>query len=788
MIDKVKIVFGMELDGESWSSETSVNRYVCGPLGLLKYIENQVGRIGKEIGEAERVAAYQAKIVAAQKVVAELWCARSFEADAWSTAKQMLQWRDQIKELRRDLDLPKGVSRRFDDIAAIEAAGDPLPEGVIDRAVALAKEGRRIKGDVHLVCRHDDLPKLWYDLIMAYFGGTTEYRPARPLPKITIVRAHDEVALARDFARWVAADKDANGGVALIVDGDSSLLDNELRALGQPAIGNAASSASRQALQILPEKLMAFWVGKKLDVKIPADAVKQAIDEADKELEGRIGRDKTMSEIARSHVSTMRKLTTGVAEIKRSQLLRMLETVTGDGCARPGVWNEVGCPRVAKTPEALATLPGEDVKRPQYTLWWDFTDRKSAPMMRFTAAEAEVVGVWNIKHDVEALRKRELSGWQLAVEGTQKEIVFFAPYSKKGESAAVHPYYDYLSREVKKANGADSMDNHVFQSTDLVDENGVWHLADRKIEDLRAVHSLVRKFDDAVELPKIEKVPETVSQSQMETLISCPFAWYHKNYLGLAESPASKVESEALHKGNHAHKLVENLVNLGVVDDAGVDKYFDELFNDGLKDELPELLEPESVVRYDEYKKLLRDSVKFLWQKIADDGLTIIASEKEFFKTDFHGSILHGFVDMYLKDKDGNDVIFDFKWSRSQKRYEEMINEGMSIQFAVYHHLLKGKAKCYYYLFPLMKFIEDTQDNESVFKKVEEAYTLRLAEVKKGTVKKAILTGLENPSKSAARAAEVAAAKLPIDIPAKCSFCELKELCGRERESKEKRK
>lgn len=784
-----QIVFGMDLDGASWSGDTSVNRYVCGPLGLLKYIETRVGRTAKDVDEAVRVAAYQEKIRSALKADAGLWCARSFGADAWSTAKQMLQWRDQVKELKRDLALPKGVSRRFDDLVAIEAAGDPLPEGVVDRAVALLKADRHVGMEVHLVCRWQDLPQLWYDVIAANFNCTSEWRPARPLPEIEIVRAHDEVALAREFARWVSADKAANKDVALIVDGDSSILDVELKALGMPTIGHAVSTPSRKTIEILPQAITAIWTGRDIGISATADEVEVALEAADGELKKVIERDK-LAEIARKHVGTMRSLIAGYKEIKRSQLLRMLDTVIGDGCSRPGVWTEVGCPKVVRSPEAIFTL--SDLKtypRPKYTLWWDFTARPSVQMIRLTDAERDAVGASVTRHDVEAMRRLELSAWRLALENTEKKVIFFAPYVKNGESVALHPLYDYLAKELgKDDSGQERIRRLTREAASLVDRDGIWHLGDRTIENLEVATSVRCCFEDEVCLPKIEHVPETVSQSQMETMISCPFAWYHKHYLQLEPSAASKVDSVEVRTGRHAHKVIEELVKIGVKDVDGVVANFDNLFVSGLEKELPELLEPEAVAKRCEYQALLLESAKNLWQKIVADGLTVVGCEVERVVDNFHGSRLHGFIDMLLTDRDGGNVIFDFKWSRGRKRFEDSIKEGKSIQFAVYHHLLGGKARCFYYLLPLMQFIEDTQDNAAVFKNVEDSYAMRLEEVQKGIVKKAIVTALEpNPkvSEKAKRVEEVVAAGLKIDLPAKCIFCEFNELCGKARKSKE---
>lgn len=788
MLDSVKIIFGMELDGESWSRGTSVNKYVCGPLGLLKYIETKVGRTGREVSEAERIGAYREKICAARTMGADLWCARSFEADAWSTAKQMLDWRDQIKELKRDLNLSSDVSRRFDDIVAIEAAGNALSEGIIDRVVALLKTGRHIGREVNLVCLPEDLPQLWHDLIAAYFNGMTVCRSVRSNPKIEIVRAHDEVVLAREFARWIAAGKGENEDVALIVDGDSSLLDAELKTLGQPAIGHAGLSVSRQTLQILPGKIAELWRGRRGDATVDAETLRTAIEAANGELQGRIARDE-LAKTARSHVAAIRKLTIEGTAFKRPQLMRMLETVVGEGCCRPGAWNEVGCPRSVKSPEALFASGDADYPKPKYTLWWDFSDRPVLPRIRLTELEIDVVGAAVVRHDAEALRRRELSGWRLAMENTEEWVVFFVPYMKDGESVALHPFYDYLAKELgKDTEGEAQIKKMTTEAADLIDENGVWRLAGRVIDTLVEVQSPRREFEDICRFPRVERVPDSVSQSQMESLISCPFAWYHRYYLGLKPDKASAVESEAIRRGRHAHKVVEELVRQGAKGVADVQRRFDAVFDASLADELPELLDPESVVRKDAYRVLLFRSVTSLWQKITDDRLTIVGCEVEREQAGFHGSRLHGFIDMLLKDRDGRNVVFDFKWSRGLKRFEETIDKGTSIQFAVYHHLLGEGTKCFYYLFPLKKFVEDVQDDAAVFGNVEDSYVLRLKEVMSGTVKKAIVTGLDvtsSASEKKARAAEVTAAGLTIDLPARCDFCEFHELCGRVRKSKE---
>ena len=95
-------------------------------------LEAQLGLLGPQVPKAVRIAAYVAKLRAAGE--GRFWSA-SFGKDPWSTAVQLLGWRDTL--VAGGWTGAAMGSPRPDDLAAAESAGAPLPPGLADRLAAL---------------------------------------------------------------------------------------------------------------------------------------------------------------------------------------------------------------------------------------------------------------------------------------------------------------------------------------------------------------------------------------------------------------------------------------------------------------------------------------------------------------------------------------------------------------------------------------------------------------------------------------------------------------------------
>ncbi|MEI6277521.1 MAG: hypothetical protein WCP08_16090, partial [Prolixibacteraceae bacterium] len=56
-------------------------------------------------------------------------------------------------------------------------------------------------------------------------------------------------------------------------------------------------------------------------------------------------------------------------------------------------------------------------------------------------------------------------------------------------------------------------------------------------------------------------------------------------------------------------------------------------------------------------------------------------------------------MDLVLETKQGQQIIFDLKWSKNSKKYQAKLEEGRSVQLAIYHSLLGTDPKTGYFMF-----------------------------------------------------------------------------------------
>lgn len=253
---KLHITFGMSLDGVRWSkSEASIGEYTCGPKGLVGFLETHLGLTGESSVAPDRVNQYKAKIAAANVE----WCRESFNLDAWGTAKQLLAFRDKLVELGWTPEI--GGSKRFEAIAAIEKTDLPLSPGLGDRVRAILGSSRTINADIAFVDDYNLYPPVWKKVFEKFFEKHEQLKVAAQVghPSVTVVTAPNEVMLAHDFVRYLAAKPEENKSITVIADGDTTLLDELMHRAGLPAIGNSASSVAREALQILPLWIENMW-------------------------------------------------------------------------------------------------------------------------------------------------------------------------------------------------------------------------------------------------------------------------------------------------------------------------------------------------------------------------------------------------------------------------------------------------------------------------------------------------------------------------------------------------
>ncbi len=311
----MRLTFGMYLDGTRWSDKkASVGELQLGPSGMLGLLATQLGLSGLAVHGAERINQYMKRLQACDGK--DMWFYDSFTADAWSTAKQMLAWRDELIDAgwegqpldsrfrgndmadgndmagRNDMNSVESGSARLRALAKVEQVNLPLALGDEDRLREVLRELKQVDGvaieRVRLQEAFELLPPVWQKIFnkLRSLGVKIErVEPVRHEPRsnnlasiqtvitgkaetapisdnddsLILLKAADEWEAAQNLALWLAAEKDANSGVTIVCGTDTDVLDQALSRHGLSQLGCSESSRWRATLQVLPLVLANAW-------------------------------------------------------------------------------------------------------------------------------------------------------------------------------------------------------------------------------------------------------------------------------------------------------------------------------------------------------------------------------------------------------------------------------------------------------------------------------------------------------------------------------------------------
>ncbi len=273
----MKIRFGMELDSGCWPEiengrEAAVGEVALGPMGLLGVLETAFGMAAPAVPEALRIRQYMERIRALPD--GGRFYSRSFAFDAWSSARELLEWRDELVMHGWNGEAA-GAPERIAALAEIEQGN--APPGAADRFQAVLRHLRSMS-DAEAACvpirsitlleALDLLPAPWRALIQALQGAGVALADAacdvaQP-DEIVLLESDREWPLAQAVAARVASADDAEQ-IVLLTQQDTTLLDQALHRAGAPATGQVAGSAQLGLFQLLPLVLENIWSPVRID-------------------------------------------------------------------------------------------------------------------------------------------------------------------------------------------------------------------------------------------------------------------------------------------------------------------------------------------------------------------------------------------------------------------------------------------------------------------------------------------------------------------------------------------
>lgn len=828
------ITFGIFLDGSEWSSAgASIGTMVCGPLQMLQVFEGHLGLSGVQSSTPERINQYVEKI----RAVAPAWCRASFGLDSWTTAQQLLAWRDELVEAGWDA-TQNAPSRRLQTLAQLERDSLPLAPGVPDRLrkVLQVLDGVPCSDEIHLTEPLELLPWVWREIFTVLRrNGATLIEPdgAAPgdAPEVIQVTGRDEATLATQLARYLAQGDNQN--VALICNSDSSLLDGVLHRFGFGAVGEQTSSRWRESLQILPLFLETVWKPfqpqRFLELLLLTDApfpgyIRHPLIEALQQEPG-IGGEEWENAWNKAE-ETIRQNKHGYysdpkAEQKKCDQLRdLLEKQSFQAENKVSVsllierckflQSRLG-PRVAEAPglgtallhvkALLGILEGKtEVSRIELARMLDSIIGSGSDNRD---RNAEVNDFHCVNHPAKLQAAFDTVLWWNFLDAgrinraswTTEEIAVLPSFNPQAARRLEHRSWENATRHARRRLivftprllVGEAAFPHPFlnelkvketvDAETLCDASGQWRLADRSA-------TLQLDQSTAAPAPVPELVPGPIaplrrlSYTQMNSLLTCPFQWFVNDYIGLRMPPATNVPTGNQMYGTLAHKVVEELLKESkswLPEEAA--KRAGALFDDLILKMAAELLLDGQGATRDRIRNTLCEAVKKLFEEIKSKNLTVVGTEHEC-TSSFNGQDFFGKIDILLKDSSGKDVVFDMKWS-SETYLHEDLKKNNALQLATYTWLLdptRFNVDCKYFLFPSKQFLgSEEPDWKGLWQRAVETFGIRLGQMAAGYLERGFAEEKELKEKPPQDS-------LPLTKRATCNFCHFGTLCGREGE------
>lgn len=249
--------------------------------------------------------------------------------------------------------------------------------------------------------------------------------------------------------------------------------------------------------------------------------------------------------------------------------------------------------------------------------------------------------------------------------------------------------------------------------------------------------------------------PTHESHSSLETLIQYPIDYVMDYVLKLRGSNTIELEGVKRTQGNVAHAVIAELFSPSA-DTTDYSEAFDKVINAyGAV-----LLQKENIMAMKQLKTELKVCIDNLKEIISSNNLEVLECEYPIDETDIGlrtaddiAIPVKGFVDMTLKDENGDVVVFDFKWTSSKRYYVGKLQNNTAAQLVLYQQLIKAKdnknvAKCAYFLMPEGHLYStshfkgensyriDIDENAvtDIFEKIKNSYKYRREEIMGGRV------------------------------------------------------
>lgn len=310
--------------------------------------------------------------------------------------------------------------------------------------------------------------------------------------------------------------------------------------------------------------------------------------------------------------------------------------------------------------------------------------------------------------------------------------------------------------------GAKANASSLLQKIEAIaaDKSVIVSKLDKELSKLKkkTITPINNKIDtDYIKLEATDKIimREKESTSALEPMINHPLDYLMNYVVDIRPNSTTQPADLKTITGKTTHATLEKLLKGYVPGTKISDEQYAEAFDASVLECGALLLQEENQLALRQLRLRLRECVNHLMDILEVNHLSVVECEAE--KNQKLGFLdkedidIEGFIDCQLKDKEGNPVVFDFKWTSSKTYYQELLQENRSIQLAIYRELINKESekkvkKVAYFLMPEGQLYStsqfegkychkiDPENTEDLLEKVKNSYAYRRKEIESGKI------------------------------------------------------
>ncbi|MFL5271929.1 MAG: PD-(D/E)XK nuclease family protein, partial [Anaeromyxobacteraceae bacterium] len=367
-------------------------------------------------------------------------------------------------------------------------------------------------------------------------------------------------------------------------------------------------------------------------------------------------------------------------------LAQLHDLAVGDGSGVADFDGEAGRP-------ALCSAPGAVLAGVATTLWFGFVqDVGGSPAPEpWTSAEQSALAAAGVHLPAPgATRRFEAWGWRRPLLAAREQAVLVRWRLAGAKPVAPHAFLDELRMRVAPG----SIEACSFGSERLL--VGAPAPFASRTEQLAPAAPIVPQPVWTVPAATL-RVGGSLSASQLEALLGCPFKWALSYQAQLRPGKGVDLPADNRLLGDFAHRILQDMLlgdealDAAKASEADATAWAARTFDARVAAEAAPLVRPGREVERDAARTLVSGAAAALLRHVKAGGWEPLEAEDEVSGT-FAGKPVAGRIDLVL-EKNGKPALLDLKLSGGKYRREEL-EKGRALQLALYAGMLRtgGKA------------------------------------------------------------------------------------------------